>query len=222
MTMERVCVVVGAGPGIGLAVAHRFAKEGYRPVLMARRVERLDALAAHMHAAGIDVFTIGADAAEPGAMEWAFQEIREKVGPVDVLIYNAAAATPAPPTALDPELLVKDFRTGVVGALACVQQVAEPMRAAGRGTIILTGGGFAIQPMAAMASLGVSKAGIRNLAHSLAEELGPSGIHVATVTVMGQVKPGTPFDPDRIAEVYWELHQQPQDSWKTEVQFTGS
>lgn len=220
--MERVCAVVGAGPGIGLAVAHRFAKAGYRPVLMARRVEVLDQLAAHLAEAGIEVITMGADAAEPGAMAWAFKKIREEIGPVEVLIYNAAASTPAPPTALDPEHLVKDFRTGVAGALACVQQVADPMKAAGHGTILLTGGGFALKPMANLASLGVSKAGIRNLAHSLAEELGPAGIHVATVTIMGLVKSETPFDPGKIADVYWELHQQPRESWQTEVQFTGA
>lgn len=220
--MQRVCVIIGAGPGIGMAAARRFAREGFRPVLVARRTDKLTELAAELRDEGIDAFTIAADTAEPGAMAWTFQQIGDEIGPVDVLVYNAAVINPAQPSALDPETLVQEFRVGVAGALAAVQQVIGPMKTAGHGTILLTGGGFSLYPRAAMASLSVSKAGIRSLAHTLAEELAPAGIHVATVTVMGVVKPGTAFDPDKIADVYWELHQQPKESWQTEVQFTGA
>jgi short-subunit dehydrogenase len=220
--LKPVCVVVGAGPGIGMAVARRFARGGYRPVLVARRADKLVPLVAALDQEGFDPVSIGADAAEPGAVQFAFGEIREKVGPVEVLVYNAAAVTQSTPSFLSPDQLVQDFKVSVAGALACAQQVVPQMRERGRGTILLTGGGFALRPMAALASLGVGKAGIRNLAHSLAEELAPAGIHVATVTVMGFVKPGTPFDPEKIAEVYWQLHQQPKEAWETEIQFTGA
>jgi len=91
------------------------------------------------------------------------------------------------------------------------------MRAAGSGTIIFTGGGLALDPMSQFASVGIGKAALRNLAQSLAKELKPEGIHVATVTICGMVKAGTHFDPAKIAERFIELHQQPAGSFEAEV-----
>ena len=73
--------------------------------------------------------------------------------------------------------------------------------------------------MPIMASLGVGKAAIRNLAFSLFADLKDSGVHAATVTICGMVAPGTAFDPDRIANAYWQLHTQPIDAFEREVQF---
>ena len=97
------------------------------------------------------------------------------------------------------------------------------MRAAGRGTLLFTGGGLALYPEygAGVSSLAAGKAGLRAFAFALAKELAPEGIHVATVTIAGTVKPGTAFDPDRIAEEYWALHAQPADSWSVERVFDG-
>ena len=90
------------------------------------------------------------------------------------------------------------------------------------GSNLLTGGGgFAFEPMPALASLGAGKAALRNLAFSLHAELKDSGIHAATVTICGIVRAGTPFDPDRIAESYWALHAQAAGSFEREVQFRG-
>jgi hypothetical protein len=72
-----------------------------------------------------------------------------------------------------------------------------------------------------MVSLSLGKAGVRALTNLLALEYGPSSVHVATVTVCGPVAPGTPFDPDRIAEYYWRLHNQDPGEWEHEVAFTG-
>jgi short-subunit dehydrogenase len=95
------------------------------------------------------------------------------------------------------------------------------MKSEKRGTILLTGGGLALHPHPKYSSMAVGKAGIRNLAFSLAAELEPAGIHVATVTISGIVRPGTPFDPDKIAEVYWRLHVQSPGSFQTEIVFNG-
>jgi short-subunit dehydrogenase len=95
------------------------------------------------------------------------------------------------------------------------------MQRKGAGTILFTGGGFAFEPLPALASLGVGKAGIRNLAFSLHAQLKDSGVHVATVTICGPVKEGTAFDPERIAQAYWDLHQQPRGSFEREALFKG-
>ena len=68
-----------------------------------------------------------------------------------------------------------------------------------------------------MSGLGVGKAAMRNYVLSLAKECQPLGIHVATVTICGMVKAGTPFDPDLIAAEFWRLYQQDADAWEAEV-----
>jgi NAD(P)-dependent dehydrogenase (short-subunit alcohol dehydrogenase family) len=93
------------------------------------------------------------------------------------------------------------------------------MAEAGGGSMIMTGG--MPQPVPALVSLSLGKATLRALTTLLAEEYGPLGIHVATVSVHGAVAPGTNFDPDDIATHYVRLHQQPRDSWETHVEFTG-
>jgi len=91
------------------------------------------------------------------------------------------------------------------------------MRASGKGTILFTGGGLALHPNPQVASLSVGKAAIRNLAYSLGAELELEGIQVATVTIAGYVKPGTHFDPDLIAETYWQLHTQKTGERQREI-----
>jgi NAD(P)-dependent dehydrogenase (short-subunit alcohol dehydrogenase family) len=91
------------------------------------------------------------------------------------------------------------------------------MRAGGAGTILITGGALALEPHAPYASLAIGKAGVRSLALSLAEELEPAGIHVATVTICGYVGSGEPFMPDTIADAYWKLYVQPREAWEREV-----
>ncbi|MEC9344453.1 MAG: SDR family NAD(P)-dependent oxidoreductase [Pseudomonadota bacterium] len=207
------CLVVGAGRGLGAAIARRFAGEGFAVSLVARSRETLDAVAATLpKPAGCWT----ADAGDPASLGEAVETAVAQSGPVDVLVYNAVSVTPGTPSKLGPEALIADFRASVAGVLVAVQAVLPGMRSQGRGTILLTGGGFALKPMAQFATIGVSKAAIRNLASSLADELAPEGIHAATVTIAGIIKEGTPFSPERIAGQFWELHAQPRETWEVE------
>lgn len=158
---------------------------------------------------------IPADAGNEAELRAAIREF----GAAEVLVYNASAGHAGPATALGVEDAITDFKVNALGAVVATQEVVPAMRAAGRGTILFTGGGLALQPMAQLASLSMGKAAIRNLTFAMAEELEPAGIHVATVTVCGFVQPGTKFDPDKIAEVYQALHEQPRDKWEREVIF---
>ncbi len=209
-----VCAVVGVGPGVGLAVARRFAREGFRTALIARRAAAVEAAAAGI---GPGARGFAADAGDVAALRGALDAAAAALGPVGVLVFNAVAARLAIPSALAPEALVEEFRVNVVGALVAAQAVLPAMRAARRGTILLTGGGFAFEPIPPMASLGVGKAGLRNLAFSLAKELEPEGIHVATVTIGGMVQDSGFFAPDAIAERFWELHAQPPGGFQREI-----
>jgi NAD(P)-dependent dehydrogenase (short-subunit alcohol dehydrogenase family) len=218
-TTKPVCVIIGAGPGIGLAVAKRFAAESFSIALIARNAERARQLAAK---AGLpDVNAYAADAGEPLSLHGALAAAANDLGPIDVVVYNATALTMAAPTTLSAAALQADLSVSVVGALGAIQSVAPSMVERGTGTILFTGGGLALYPSAAVTSLSVGKAALRSLAFCLAEELAASPIRVGMVSVFGAVEPGTPFDPAKIADSFWDLHADRDGTLGTEDQFTG-
>jgi NAD(P)-dependent dehydrogenase (short-subunit alcohol dehydrogenase family) len=108
----------------------------------------------------------------------------------------------------------------VIGAIVVTQVSVPAMRAAGSGTIIVTGGGFADHPIPAPATVSIGKAGLRSAATMLGADLAPDGIHVATLTIAGQIVVGTDFDPKKIAERYWEVVHS-NGPWQAEFRFTG-
>jgi NAD(P)-dependent dehydrogenase (short-subunit alcohol dehydrogenase family) len=218
--MSGVAIIAGAGPGVGFAVARRFAREGFALGLVARREGPL--LAAGRDLA-VPVTAVAADLADPDAVTHAIGTITAARGPASVLVYNAAGFTTGPAMDLAPEAFARDLSVSVTGAFAAARAVFPAMQAAGAGTMLFTGGGLALNPRygAGVASLTAGKSGLRGLVHALAEELRPAGIHVATVTIAGTVAPGTAFDPDAIAERYWALHQEPRDAWTVEMVFSG-
>jgi NAD(P)-dependent dehydrogenase (short-subunit alcohol dehydrogenase family) len=217
--MRPACLIVGAGPGIGQSVAHTFAREGYDIALAVRHPERLADAVRDLEKLGAAARAYGVDAGDEASIRALFAAVRKDFGDPEVLIYNPAAHSPGKPTTLSGEQLAADFRVNVTGALLCVQEAAASMKDRGRGTILLTGGGFAHEPAANYASLSLGKAALRNLTYSLAQELGAHGIHVATVTVYGFVQSGTHYDPARIAEAYLRLHKQASGHFQTELVF---
>jgi NAD(P)-dependent dehydrogenase (short-subunit alcohol dehydrogenase family) len=213
----QTCVIVGAGPRLGLAIAHRFAREGFQIALIARRQEALEQYVAELAAEGDTAAGYQADLAHPEQIPAVFARIVEELGPPDVLVYNATAFTHATPSQLTDQQLLSDLNVNVVSALSCAREVLPAMQAKGEGTIILTGGAFALNTYAPMASLGIGKAALRNLALNLAAEVEAEGIHAATVTILGEMREGTLFDADRIAETYWQLHIQAPGAWSREI-----
>ena len=205
-------LVVGAGDGLGLAVARRFGREGHPVVIVARKAEPLAARAEALTAEGIPTVAIAADLADPDAPHRIVDEARAAVGPIDVLVYNCAAlGRELVPSALDRASLLRSLEVNLLGALATAQTVL-PCE-----TILFTGGAWALEPSAPHAALSLAKAAQRNLSFSLAQELGPKGIHVTTVTITGAIEPGTVHDPARLAGEYWRIHCQPPDEWTPEV-----
>jgi NADP-dependent 3-hydroxy acid dehydrogenase YdfG len=210
-------VIVGMGPGISAAVARRFGREGFAVAALARRADALKAQVDALAAAGIAARGYVANAADNDQLQSALAQVAADSGPPDVLVYNAAGVRYKPLAELAPAELEADLKTSIVGAWAAAQAVLPAMKARGSGTIAFTGGGFAFEPMAAMAGVGIGKAGIRSLAFSLFADLKDTGVHAGTVTVCGMVKPGTPFDPDRIADSFWQLHAQPAGAFEREL-----
>lgn len=198
--------VIGAGPGIGLAVARRFAREDFEASLVCR-MEDTDLLKAALPCAQVVV----ADLTNAQALEEALVQLE----PPEVLVYNASRGTRQVASALMGEHLDQDLQVNLRAPLRCAQWVAPFMKAKGRGTLLFTGGGLALAPKAEETSLSIGKAALRQLSLCLAQEWAPEGLHVATVTVAGFVQPG-PFSADFVAEAFWQLHAEPNDAWTFE------
>jgi len=219
MPDQTVCAIAGMGRGVSLAVARRFGSEGFRVAMLARRAERLAELEKELKGAGVEARGYQADLGVDGLVRGAFQRIEAEMGRPSVLVYNASSGRAGRPTSLTERSLVSDFRINAVAPLWCVQEVLDGMMEAGGGTILLTGGGLALAPQADVASLSIGKAAIRSLAYSLAQELEPAGIHVASVTICGYVKEDTPFAPELIADEFWRLHMQKPGGFEAETVF---
>lgn len=202
---KPILAIVGAGPGVSAAVARNFGSKGYRVALVARNATKLETLAAELRKQAIETFYVTADASHSESLSAAFVAIRDQLGEPDVLLYNAAAITKSTAIALDEQQVIEDFKVNVVGAITSVKEVVPRFLERKEGAVLFTGGGLALYPNPDYTSLSIGKAGIRSLAYSLAQELKPNNVYVGTVTISGFVSPGTYYDPDRIAEKYWEL-----------------
>jgi short-subunit dehydrogenase len=213
-------LLVGAGPGLGLAVARRFAVGGYRVTLLARKTDRLGELAQSLDDTGAEIDTIEADASDSDDLRARMTELYGSDGAPGVVIYNAVMGAPDQLMSSTAAHLQTAYAVDVIGAIVIAQVAAPAMRAAGFGTIVVTGGGFADHPIPALATISLGKAALRTAATMLGADLGPDGIRVATLTIAGQIVAGTAFDPERIAERYWEVVQT-DGPWQAEFRFTG-
>jgi short-subunit dehydrogenase len=211
--------VVGAGEGMGEAIAARFGQEGFHCILIARNAAHLAPIAERLRAQSISCECATADASDGAALGALLQGLAAGHY-LSVLAYNVASFQPmGVPSKLNLTALDASVRASATNALAAAQAVLGAMRVRGNGSLLFTGGGYALQPAPAMAALGMGKAALRNLVFSLHHELKAEGIHAATVTIRGQVTKGGDLDPARIAEHYWQLHlQKPADfEWERTV-----
>lgn len=219
--MADVLVVVAAGPGLGRAVALRFAREGALVGLVARSADRVGGLAAEVQQAGAPQVSVAeADVGDEEALRTALRRLAAELGPATVLVFNGSAYVEGSGLSLATTQLRLALDVGVVAAMVATQEVAPAMRAAGRGTVLLTGSVAADRASTGATAVGVAKAALRNLAMSLHQELAPDGVRVVTVTINGVLQGPKALDVEEIAERYWRLHTQPEPPYAV-VAFPG-
>ena len=154
------CVIVGAGPGLGLSLARRFARGGFEAALVGRKQGRLDRLAEALIAEGHGARGFDADAGDEAALTAAFGRIAAWNGDVGVLIYNAADMAADSVTAMTPGVMMARMAANLGGAITSVNRVLPAMRDRGAGTILITGGGLALEPYPDWAALSAGKAAL--------------------------------------------------------------
>ncbi|APU14310.1 MULTISPECIES: SDR family NAD(P)-dependent oxidoreductase [Actinoalloteichus] len=207
--MSKTLVIVGAGPGLGMGVARAFGAEGFRVGLIARNPATLAELTAQLQARGVTARAFPADILDRASLADALTAAKDALGEIDVLEYSPSptgSITSAAETTV--ESAAAQFALHVLGAITAVGRVLPDMLAKGAGTVLLTTGISASEPVPILANVGLAMAGLRNWAHTLHEELAPHGVHVATVTIGTRIAAGAgDGDPDAIGARYLDLHR---------------
>jgi NAD(P)-dependent dehydrogenase (short-subunit alcohol dehydrogenase family) len=209
---------IGSGPGMGLATAERFAREGFQVVLSARNEGKVRDLAEQLKAKGHKVEVRTVEACDPASVAKLVEGVERDFGGIDVLHFNAASMRNQTLADQPRDSFNTDLAVNIGGAAVAAQAAAPKMLQRGSGSVLFTGGGFGLQPHPEYLSLSIGKAGIRALAQGIFEPFKEKGVHVATVTVAGFVT--TAEDANAVAEHFWQLHSQPKGSWEVEAMYT--
>ncbi|CAN7376720.1 SDR family NAD(P)-dependent oxidoreductase [Phenylobacterium sp. LjRoot225] len=222
-TPYRTALIIGAGAGISASVARGFTTAGLKVALAARNADKLAPLAAE-----IDGPAFAAEAADPASVERLFESAEARLGPIDVVVYNASARARGPLAELDPAEVERALAVSAYGGFLAVQQAARRMIPRGSGAILLTGATASVKGFALSAPFAMGKFALRGLAQSAARELAPKGVHVAHFVIDGGVRsaarpdpadrPDSTLDPDAIAQSYLDVLRQPRSAWSWELE----
>ncbi len=212
-------LIAGAGPGISGHLARIFAAEGHPLGLLGMDQEVLDDLVAAVAEHGVATQTAVVDLTDGEATRAAVTSMGERLGRVDVVHFNPSAFREKDPLELTPAELAQDVSLGV-GALLTLVQAARPFLASGS-RVTVTGSMAADKPWNRAASLGVQKAAVRNLVHSLDTTLKDDGIRAVSVTVQGALAQDGPFTHAKVARAIRAALDQDEQDWRSEVSYAG-
>jgi NAD(P)-dependent dehydrogenase (short-subunit alcohol dehydrogenase family) len=232
---DKTAIVFGVGPvrGLGAAIARRFAREGFRIVVVGRSAEKLQASWEALHAAGAVGEAIVGDVTDEALVQRAITAADADDAPLEVAVFNAGGNWPKPFLDMDGEFVEGMWRVNALAGFFFAKAAIQAMLPRKRGVVLFTGASASLRGKANFASFASAKAALRALAQSAAREFGPQGIHVGHVIVDGAIDgdrintflPGLKaaagedglLDPDAIADNYWHLYQQPRSAWTHEL-----
>lgn len=202
--------VIGAGPGLGAAVARRFGAEGFAVALVSRDQEKLDVLAAQLRDEGVVARGYAADVREPATLEDALARAAAELGPVSALQYSPLPSRDylKPVLDLTPDLALEALRFSALGLIHAARAVLPAMRAAGEGTIALVNGGTSVKARAGFAGTSVAFPAESAYGEMLHEALTEEGIRVFQLVIPGAI-PKLRYTIDQVADRIWELHATP-------------
>ena len=216
----KTSLIVGAGDGLSTSLARLLAQSGLSVALAARNPEKLSGLCAETGASAF-----ACDAQDRAQVARLFEDVEEKLGPPDVVIYNASARARGPLTTLDPDDVRRTLLVSAFGAFLVAQRAVPAMLDKASGAILFTGASASVKGYAESAPFAMGKFALRGLAQSMARELSPKGIHVAHFVIDGQIRRrsdddsgDSKLDPDAIAQTYINVLMQPRSAWTSEVE----
>lgn len=235
MPLKPSCLTVGAGDGVGSAIARAFAREGLAVCITRRprNLESLEAVAASIRTEGGEAHAFGVDARNEAEMIALVDRIEAEIGPLQVVVFNIGANVRFPVVETTAQVYSKVWEMAALAGFFTGREAARVMTPRGKGTILFTGATASTRGGAGFSAFAGAKAALRQLAQSLAREIGPKGIHVAHVVVDGMID-GTfarsiapdiqtlldedaILKPDEIARNYVWLHNQQRSAWTFEL-----
>ncbi len=225
---------VGAHAGLGAALCRRFAREGLSVFPLGRTAAAVEAVAADLRGAGARATAVAADCTRAGDVARAFETVEAETGrPPRLVVYNAGNMAAGPLAEMEDGFFEATWRVCAFGAFLCGREAARRMVPAGGGTLLFTGATASLRARPPFTAFASAKAAERALAHGLAREFGPKGLHVAHVVVDGvidgdQVNTRIPqlrerlgadgmLSVDALADAYWMLHAQHRSAWTLEL-----
>ena len=227
--MSQTVVITGVGSGLGAALVRKCVKEACQVGMFARSTDYLNQLGAELKGQKGSAIGVPTDITDPDQVKKGFQLIREKFGPIDILINHAGNATWGGIQDITPHHFAQAWQVGPYASFLCTQEVVPDMVKKGRGAILFSGATSSVRGRGGAVAFSSAKFGIRGLAESLARELWPRGIHVAHVVIDGAIdtpwaqrgsesEPNEPLlNPDAMAEAYWNLATQNKQAWTLEI-----
>lgn len=235
MSDRKVCLVVGAGIGVGGSIAKAFAAEGMA-VVMTRRprnLDQLESLAGEIRAAGGEAHAMGVDARSEEEMTALFDRVESDIGPLEVVVFNIGANVNFGIRETTTRVYSKVWEMAGLAGFLTGREAARVMVSRGRGTVLFTGATASVRGGKGFSAFAGAKHALRALAQSMARELGPQGIHVAHIICDGSIDGvftrermpdadqrlarGEILDPDEIARNYVWLHNQGRSAWTFEI-----
>jgi NAD(P)-dependent dehydrogenase (short-subunit alcohol dehydrogenase family) len=231
----RVAVVVGVGAerGTGAALARRFAREGLHVFVAGRTPAKLEAVAKGIEAAGGRATPVATDTTRGDEVVRLLDRAVDEGGALDLVVYNAGNNRLRPLLDMDDAFFEDTWRLCCFGGFLVGREAARRMTPRGGGTLVFTGATASLRARPPFTAFASAKAALRALAHGMAREFGPQGLHVAHVVIDGgidgdQLNSRFPqfkeqrgadgmLDPDAIADAFWALHVQDRRAWTLEL-----
>ncbi len=233
MADAAIVIGVGAQAGVGGAMCLRAARAGMHVIPMGRGAERLKGLAEAIRASGGAATPAVGDARSEADVARAFDVAEQATGaPPRLVVFNAGNNRISPLLEMSDAFFEDTWRTCCFAGFVTGREAARRMLPAG-GTLIFTGATASVRARPPFTAFASAKAALRALAHGMAREFGPQGLHVAHSVIDGgidgdqlnsrfpQFKERLGADgmlaPTAIAEAYWQLHQQQRSAWTLEL-----
>lgn len=228
---NRVCIVVGAGDGLGGSICKVFASKGYSVVACRRNGHKLKQLESEINSNqnSARCVAVGIDARKEEDVIRLFRDIAAPLGRIEVVVFNIGANVRFEICDTTARVFRKVWEMACLAGFLVGREAASFMKAHGSGSILFTGASASLRGKQGFAAFSSAKSGLRMVAQSMARELGPQGIHVAHVVVDGAIEgkwirerfpslsQEQKLNPAHIAEQYWHLHSQPRDCWTFEL-----
>jgi NADP-dependent 3-hydroxy acid dehydrogenase YdfG len=207
--------IVGAGPGLGLAIARTFGRQGFDVALISRNQSKLDDYVAQLAEENITAAAFPADVFDRDALKQALANATARFGGIDVLEYSpvgsAAGSRLTSPSESTPDDVQQQIEAQLYGSIAATQAVLPAMREAGAGTLLFTTGAGSIDPVPFIANVNAAAAALRNWVINLNKELTGTGVYAAHMAINVSIDGAIPDFPAapaaEVAAAYWELHQ---------------